>query len=42
MKKAFSFLIALLFIYTAQAQNVGIGTATPAASAQLDVSSLCK
>jgi Protein of unknown function (DUF1566) len=42
MRKAFSFLIALLFIYKAQAQNVGIGTTTPNASAQLDVTSTTK
>jgi uncharacterized protein (TIGR02145 family) len=42
MKKSCCFFIALLFISIAQAQNVGIGTPTPAASAQLDVSSTTK
>ena len=39
MKNTFLVFIAFLFIGGAQAQNVGIGTTTPAASARLDVSS---
>ena len=42
MKFLLLFLIALFFINITEAQNVGIGTTTPAASAQLDVSSTTK
>jgi Protein of unknown function (DUF1566) len=42
MKNTYLVFIAFLFIGTAQAQSVGIGTTTPAASAQLDVSSTTK
>jgi hypothetical protein len=42
MNRLFFLVIALLFISTAQAQSVGIGTTTPNASAQLDVSSTAK
>ena len=42
MKNAFLVFIAFLFIGAAQAQSVGIGTTTPAASAQLDISSTTK
>lgn len=42
MKKVFFFFISLFFIGIIKAQNVGVGTATPAASAQLDVSSTTK
>ncbi len=42
MKKLLLLLIAFIFILNTQAQNVGIGTTTPAASAQLDVSSTTK
>lgn len=42
MKNICSFFIVLLSIGAAQAQSVGIGTTTPAASAQLDVSSTTK
>lgn len=42
MKNSFFLLAVLLFISLAQAQNVGIGTSAPAASAQLDVSSATK
>ena len=42
MKILLLFLIALVFIKITKAQNVGIGTTTPAASAQLDVSSTTK
>ena len=43
MKKIFSPFITLAFFITiATAQNVGIGTTTPATSAQLDVSSTTK
>ena len=43
MKKLFSFFIVLSFIATSKAQqNVGIGTAAPDASAQLDISSTTK
>ena len=42
MKKALTILVFLAFIITGMAQNVGIGTTTPAASAQLDVSSTTK
>jgi hypothetical protein len=41
MKILFSFFVTLFFIVSTQAQ-IGIGTATPAASAQLDVSSTTK
>lgn len=39
MKNLFAIIIALCFLMNAGAQNVGIGTTSPAASAQLDVSS---
>lgn len=39
MKKQMLFFFAFLFAYALQAQNVGIGTTTPDASAALDVSS---
>jgi len=42
MNKAVIILVFLAFTLTAMAQNVGIGTTTPAASAQLDVSSTTK
>jgi len=42
MKKALTILFFLAFTITSMAQNVGIGTTTPAASAQLDVSSTSK
>jgi hypothetical protein len=42
MKKAIIILAFLSFIFTSRAQNVGIGTTTPAASALLDVSSTAK
>lgn len=42
MKKALIFLVLLNFIVTSKAQNVGIGTTTPSASAELDVSSTNK
>jgi Protein of unknown function (DUF1566) len=42
MKIFFLYLISLLLFGNAQAQNVGIGTTTPAASAQLDISSTSK
>lgn len=42
MNKLSLLFAALLFNGMAQAQNVGIGTTTPAASAQLDVSSTTK
>ncbi len=42
MKKALPILIFLAIITTSMAQNVGIGTTTPAASALLDVSSTSK
>ena len=42
MKKTIIILAFLSFIITSWAQNVGIGTTTPAASAQLDVSSTTK
>jgi uncharacterized protein (TIGR02145 family) len=40
--KALTIIVFLLFTLTGMAQNVGIGTTTPAASAQLDVSSTTK
>ena len=42
MKILLTFFIALFFINITEAQNVGIGTSTPQASAQLDVSSTSK
>lgn len=42
MKKALTILVFLAFTITSMAQNVGIGTAAPAASAQLEVSSTTK
>ena len=42
MKKLYVFLVALLSIFTSMAQNVGIGTPTPNASALLDVSATDK
>jgi hypothetical protein len=42
MKKSFAFLLTYFTFYISYSQNVGIGTATPAASAQLDVSSTTK
>ena len=42
MKKALTILAFLSFTLISMAQNVGIGTSTPAASAQLDVSSTTK
>ena len=42
MKKAVIILTYLSFAVSGWCQNVGIGTATPAASAQLDVSSTTK
>jgi uncharacterized protein (TIGR02145 family) len=42
MKKLVFFFIALLYISIALAQNVGIGTTTPATSAVLEVSSTTK
>jgi len=42
MKNTLLVFITLLFIGAAKAQSVGIGTTTPAASAQLDVSSTTK
>lgn len=42
MKKAVIILTLLFFIVSGRCQNVGIGTATPAASAQLDVTSTTK
>ncbi len=38
MKSILTALAALMFVSIATAQNVGIGTTTPAASAVLDVS----
>jgi hypothetical protein len=42
MKKSFAFLLTYFTFYISYSQNVGIGTATPAASAELDVSSTTK
>lgn len=42
MYKVLPISVLLFFTLTSMAQNVGIGTATPAASAQLDVSSTTK
>jgi uncharacterized protein (TIGR02145 family) len=42
MKKASAILVFLAITIASMAQNVGIGTTTPAASAQLDVSSTTK
>lgn len=42
MKKLSLLYVTFLFINIAQSQNVGIGTTTPATSAQLDVSSTTK
>lgn len=42
MKKVILILAVFAFIVTCRAQNVGIGTTTPAVSAQLDVSSTTK
>ena len=42
MNKALTILVFLAFTISSMAQNVGIGTTTPAASAQLDVSSATK
>jgi uncharacterized protein (TIGR02145 family) len=42
MSKVLSISVLLFFTLTSMAQNVGIGTTTPAASAQLDVSSTTK
>ena len=42
MNKALTILVFLAFTISSMAQNVGIGTTTPAASAQLDVSSTSK
>jgi uncharacterized protein (TIGR02145 family) len=42
MKKVFTILPFLFLIVMSKAQNVGIGTTTPAASAQLDVNSTSK
>jgi hypothetical protein len=42
MSKVLSISVLLFFTLTSIAQNVGIGTTTPAASAQLDVSSTTK
>ncbi len=42
MQKALTILSLLFFIITANAQNVGVGTTSPAASAQLDVNSTTK
>jgi uncharacterized protein (TIGR02145 family) len=42
MYKVLSISVLLFFTLTSMAQNVGIGTLTPAASAQLDVSSTTK
>lgn len=42
MYKVLPISVLLFFTLTSMAQNVGIGTATPAASAQLDVSSTSK
>jgi uncharacterized protein (TIGR02145 family) len=42
MKKLILFSLLFVFIGTVKGQNVGIGTTTPAASAQLDVSSTSK
>ncbi len=42
MNKALSILVFLALTISSMAQNVGIGTTTPAASAQLDVSSATK
>ncbi|HMI78244.1 MAG TPA: hypothetical protein VK484_05595 [Ferruginibacter sp.] len=39
MEKILAILIAVSFSMVVAAQNVGIGTTTPALSAQLDVSS---
>lgn len=42
MKVFLSFVVSLLFLLPSQAQTVGIGTTTPHASAQLDISSSSK
>ena len=42
MNKALTILVFHAFTITSIAQNVGIGTTSPAASAQLDVSSTTK
>jgi len=42
MKKLYLLLTVLIFFCLAQAQNVGIGTATPDSSAKLEVSSTAK
>jgi Protein of unknown function (DUF1566) len=42
MRKLFFLLISMLFIVITGAQNVGVGTISPAASAQLDVNSTTK
>lgn len=42
MKKATSLLLLCSLVFTAHAQSVGIGTSTPNASAQLDISSTGK
>jgi trimeric autotransporter adhesin len=42
MKKLLFFLCAICFVQFLQAQNVGIGTASPNAKAQLDISSTTK
>ena len=42
MKKALTILVFLAFTITSMSQGVGVGTTTPAASAQLDVSSTTK
>jgi uncharacterized protein (TIGR02145 family) len=42
MNKALTIFVFLAFTITSMAQNVGIGTTTPAASAQLEVSSTTK
>ena len=42
MKILLAFFVALFFISITEAQNVGIGTSSPQASAQLDVSSTSK
>jgi hypothetical protein len=42
MKKALPILVFLAFTIAGMAQTVAIGTTTPAASAQLDVSSTTK
>jgi|GEM_PF-959937 len=42
MKKLFTLAACVILLFTAYAQNVGIGTSTPHASAQLDITSTSK